>query len=462
MKQRLWEVYAANVPVREHVGEALNGLNGSTPDSIDELDALIQQQAYRIAFWKVATERINYRRFFDVSDLIGMRVEQREVFEASHRLIFELVNSGKAEGLRIDHIDGLAEPLEYQQRLPVENLYVVAEKILEPHEELPDKWPIHGTSGYDFLGRVNSAFVEPDGLQKLTVHYNSIQGSHATFEDIAYERRLHAIETLFSGEMQDVGAHLAWLAEEDRTARDMSVRDISRAVLEVTACMPVYRTYTNSFDVTSADREHIAEACRRARVRNPKIHPEVYDFLERVLTLRFKRWMPESSRMNWLRFVRRWQQLSGPIMAKGVEDSAMYVHNRLISMNEVGGSPEPVSAGELHGFFEKRRRRWPCTMNASSTHDTKRSEDVRARINVLSEIPDEWMRLTTRWSRWLADRRNGVDANEEYFLFQTLVGAWPLNCARSRTVSCAHEGVCHQGQSRGPHIYQLAKSRFRA
>lgn len=426
LKQRLWQVYTAFAFVREHVDSVVKHLNARTVDGIDRLDELIQHQAYRIAFWKVATERINYKRFFDVSDLIGMRVEQPEVFEAGHRLIFELVRSGKAEGLRIDHIDGLAEPLEYQQRLPVKNLYVVAEKILERKEDLPDNWTIHGTSGYDFLGQVNSALVEPTGLQKLTEHYHSIQGSAATFEDISYQRRLHVIETLFSGEMQDVGAHLAWLAEEDRNARDMSLRDISQAVLELTACMPVYRTYTNSFDVSEADRAHIAEACRCARVRNPKVHPEVYDFLERVLSLRFKRWMPEPSRNNWLRFVRRWQQLSGPIMAKGVEDSAMYVYNRLISMNEVGGSTEAVSAQELHSFFERRRRRWSCTMNATSTHDTKRSEDVRARISVLSEIPEEWIRLTSRWSRWLADRRNGVDANEEYFLFQTLVGAWPL------------------------------------
>ena len=429
LKERLWRLRDRERTVLEHIESALERLNTLASDNIDALDELIQEQAYRIAFWKVATERINYRRFFDVSDLIGMRVEETEVFDASHRLILELVRSGKADALRIDHIDGLAEPLEYQHRLPVKNVYVAAEKILEQSEQLPESWPIEGTSGYDFLGQVNSAFVEPTGLQRLTTHYDRIQGSGAKFDDITYQRRLHAIETLFSGEMQDVGAHLAWLAEEDRNARDMSLRDISQAILEVTACMPVYRTYTNSFDVSETDRAHVAEACNRARVRNPKVHPQVYDFLERVLSLRFKRWMPESSRMDWLRFVRRWQQISGPIMAKGVEDSAMYVYNRLISMNEVGGCPEPVTSDDLHSFFDRRNRRWRHTMNASSTHDTKRSEDVRARINVLSEIPDEWIRLTSRWSRWLADRRVGLDANEEYFLFQTLIGAWPLHAS---------------------------------
>lgn len=427
LKQRLWDLSRRDDEVRQHLDRRIEHFNAQTSEGIDALDDLIQQQAYRLAFWKVATERINYRRFFDVSDLIGMRVELPEVFEAGHRLVLELVRSGKAEGLRIDHIDGLAEPLEYQQRLATDNLYVVAEKILERSEELPDNWPVQGTSGYDFLGMMNSAFVEPHGLEQLSKHYETIQQSRSTFDDIAYQRRLHAIETMFSGEMQDVGAHLVWLAEEDRNARDMSRRDIFRAILEVTACMPVYRTYTNSFEVSASDRDHIAEACRRARAVNPKIHPDVYDFLERVLSLRFKRWMPESSRMDWLVFVRRWQQLSGPIMAKGVEDSAMYVYNRLISMNEVGGTSEAVSPEELHAFFGRRRERWPHTMNATSTHDTKRSEDVRARINVLSEIPNEWTRLTTRWSRWMGERRVGVDANEEYFLFQTLVGAWPLN-----------------------------------
>src|SRR4029079_16015035 len=218
----------------------------------------------------------------------------------------------------------------------------------------------------------------------------------------------------------------AQLAEEDRNARDLSPRDITQAITEVTACMAVYRTYIDSLEVRAADFAYIRAACENARRRNPHIDTLVYDFVERVLTLRFKRWMTQASQTAWLTFVMRWQQLSGPIMAKGVEDSAMYVYNPLISLNEVGGCPETRSSDQFHSFLARRRSQWPNTMNTTSTHDTKRSGDVRARINVLSEVPDQWLRNTTRWSRWLDDKRGEVSRNEEYFLFQTLIGAWPL------------------------------------
>jgi (1->4)-alpha-D-glucan 1-alpha-D-glucosylmutase len=425
IKQRLWALVQAHDSIREHVQHNIDAL------TLDELDDMIQEQAYRIAFWKVATERINYRRFFDVSDLIGMRVEDPAVFEAGHRLVLELVRSGKVDGLRVDHIDGLADPLEYQKQLTRENVYIVAEKILTGDEELPSDWPIQGTTGYDFLGQMNSLFVEPAGLDRLSTQYESIAGSTKGFEDIAYERKSRIIEALFSGEMQDLGAHLALLAEEDRNARDLSPRDMTQAIIEVTACMPVYRTYIDSFEAREVDCAYVHAACADARRRNPRVDALVYDFVERVLTLRFKRWMCDKSRTEWLLFVKKWQQLSGPIMAKGVEDSTMYVYNRLISMNDVGGLHEARSPEQIHTFLARRQAAWPHTMNATSTHDTKRSEDVRARINVLSEIPDQWIRNTTRWSRWLAEKRGEVDRNEEYFLFQTLIGAWPLHAAQT-------------------------------
>jgi (1->4)-alpha-D-glucan 1-alpha-D-glucosylmutase len=421
IKERLWALVQAHESIREHVRHNLDAL------TLDELDEIIQEQAYRIAFWKVATERINYRRFFDVSDLIGMRVEDPAVFEAGHRLVLELVRSGKVDGLRIDHIDGLADPLAYQKQLAREDVYIIAEKILTGDEELPSEWTIQGTTGYDFLGQLNSLFVEPTGLDRLTAHYRNVTGSTQGFEDVAYERKSRIIASLFSGEMQDLGAHLALLAEEDRNARDLSPRDMTQAIIEVTACMPVYRTYIDSLEVREVDCAYVRAACDEARRRNPHVDALVYDFVERVLTLRFKRWMAEASRTAWLLFVKKWQQLSGPIMAKGVEDSTMYVYNRLVSMNEVGGLHEPRSTEQFHTFLGRRQATWPRTMNATSTHDTKRSEDVRARINVLSEIPDQWIRNATRWSRWLRDKRGEVDANEEYFLFQTLIGAWPLH-----------------------------------
>ncbi|HYI95283.1 MAG TPA: malto-oligosyltrehalose synthase [Bryobacteraceae bacterium] len=421
LKLKLHNLVLEYSQLREHIDRRLIEFN----ESVELLDTLIQKQPYRIAFWRVATERINYRRFFDISDLIGMRVEDPAVFEAGHKLVLELVSSGKADGFRIDHIDGLADPLGYQRRLPTD-VYVVVEKILVGDEKLPDEWPVQGTTGYDFLGHLNSLFVEPSGLEKLDHLCRTITGSDESFEDVAYERKTRVIGMLFSGEMQDLGAHLAVLAEADRNARDLSTRDITKTIIEVTACMGVYRTYIDSLEPNERDIARILEASEKARRRNPAIDPQVFDFVERVLTLRFKKWMTEQARINWLEFTRRWQQLSGPIMAKGVEDSAMYVYNRLISMNDVGGLHTPVSAEQMHGFLSQRQLRWPHTMNATSTHDTKRSEDVRARINVLSEIPGEWARSVVRWSRWLADRRLDVDLNEEYFLFQTLLGAWPL------------------------------------
>lgn len=422
LKQRLSALRNEYADVRKHIDQNLETIN----QSVDQLDTLIQDQLYRIAYWKVATERINYRRFFDVADLIGMKVEDPVVFEAGHKLVLELVRSGKVDGLRIDHIDGLADPLGYLKRLP-RSIYVTVEKILAENEELPEQWPVQGTTGYDFLGSVNAFFVEPNGLEALDKHYRFLTGYEKDFEDVAYERKLQIISSLFSGETQDLGAHLASLAEADRNARDLSTRDITHAIITITASLSVYRTYIDSLEVTERDRSHIATACARARLRNPSIDPLVFDFAERVLTLKFKRWMTEAARLEWLQFVRRWQQLSGPIMAKGVEDSAMYVFTRLLSMNDVGGLQNPVSTEDLHHFFARRQADWPHTMNATSTHDTKRSEDVRARLNVLSEIPDTWIRLTSRWSRWLADKRASIDSNEEYFLFQTLVGAWPLN-----------------------------------
>lgn len=427
LKDRLWQLAGSDAQVRGYIHRRLQEWNAGQPDDLDRLDELIEEQAYRIAFWKVATERMSYRRFFDVSELIGVRAEDPAVFDAGHKLILELVRTGKVDGLRIDHIDGLAEPLSYQQRLAGEKVYVLAEKILAEGEELPDEWPIQGTSGYDFLGMVSSSFVEPAGFAMLHAYYEKLTGSEEPFADVAYRRKGLIISTLFSGELQDLGASLASLAEKDRNARDLSLRDLTQAIVEVTASMPVYRTYTASLAVSERDARYVLQACEAARERNSSIDPLVYDFVERVLTLRFKRWMTEEDQRAWLRFVMQWQQISGPIMAKGVEDSTMYVYNALISMNDVGGIEEPVSAEALHAFFARRRDRWPHTMNATSTHDTKRSEDVRARISVLPEMASEWTRNTARWSKWLTEQRGSIDLNEEYFLFQTLLGAWPLN-----------------------------------
>jgi (1->4)-alpha-D-glucan 1-alpha-D-glucosylmutase len=428
IKRHLDSLYQREPTVAAHVNENVRAINGTPgdPASFDRLHELLQQQAYRLAFWQVATDKINYRRFFDVADLIGVRIEDPKVFRASHALVLRLVKEGKIDGLRIDHIDGLADPKGYIDRLPLEKTYVIAEKILVGDERLPEEWNLDGTTGYDFLGHINSLFVDPAGLDELGAFYSAHTGITESLEDIEYRRKLLITNTLFAGEMADLSANLQGLAEHDRYARDLSPRDLARGLQEVTACMPVYRSYTRGYAIAERDRPYLQIACDEARRRNPQIDRYAYDFISRVLQLRFRTGMTGLSKAHWLRFVRRWQQLSGPIMAKGVEDSTFYVYNRLVSLNEVGGLPRAVSPAELHAFFSERQQRMPDTMNATSTHDTKRSEDVRARLNVLSEIPREWSRSVARWSRWLADKRQSVDLNEAYFYLQNLLGAWPL------------------------------------
>ncbi|HYP13111.1 MAG TPA: malto-oligosyltrehalose synthase, partial [Bryobacteraceae bacterium] len=427
LKRRLWDLYSTSDDVRTQVdrGVALFAGTPGDPGSFDRLDDLLQQQAYRLAFWRVATEKINYRRFFDVTDLIGIRVEDSSVFQATHKFVLELVASGQIEGLRVDHIDGLADPQEYLERLP--EVYLLVEKILVGEERLPTSWRCHGTSGYDFLGYSNALFVEPTGLDEIVRQYASQTGVTQALKDVEYQRKLLIIDTLFPGEMEDLGARLGWLAEQDRHARDFNPSDLSQALRQVTACLAVYRTYTRSLTIEQRDAPYIESACEEASRRQPNINPLVYDFIRRVLELRFRRGMDADGQSAWLDLVRRWQQLSGPIMAKGVEDSTFYVHNPLVSLNEVGGLHEPVSPARMHEFLADRQEHWPHTMNASSTHDTKRSEDVRARINVLTEFAPEWNRLVSRWSRWLQPHRESVDKNEEWMLFQNLLGAWPLN-----------------------------------
>jgi (1->4)-alpha-D-glucan 1-alpha-D-glucosylmutase len=422
VKNRIAQLAESLPEFRAHVERRIEEINAD----VDSLHAILEGQAYRLAYWMVARDRINYRRFFDVSDLIGIRVEKPEVLEATHELIFELLRDGKIDGLRIDHIDGLNDPLGYLERLP-RDVYTVVEKILVGTEQLPDNWPIQGTSGYDFLGYANSLYVSDEGWKRLDWLYREVIGFTESREDVEYDRKRLALRQLFPGELADLGSGLALLAEDDRYARDLSPRDITRALREITANLEVYRTYTRDISVSEVDREHITHASNEAMQRvGGAIDPQCFEFVGRVLTLRFRPGMTDADKDEWVRFVRRWQQLSGPVMAKGVEDSTFYVYNRLVSLNEVGGIPRPVGTREMHEFLADRARRWPAAMNSSSTHDTKRSEDVRSRIHVLSELSEEWIRAVTRWRRMMRDRKGSVDDNEEYFIYQNLIGAWPL------------------------------------
>ncbi|HEX8251787.1 MAG TPA: malto-oligosyltrehalose synthase [Thermoanaerobaculia bacterium] len=438
LKDTLWRVREQSQTFRNEVEKVVERFNSD----FDLLDKLIDAQAYRLAYWRIASETINYRRFFDVTDLVGVRVENPEVFETRNDLILKLIAEGKITGVRIDHIDGLYEPVNYLTKLQVrlgepateeaEQFYVVVEKILEHGEELPENFRCAGTTGYDFLDTANAVFVDPAGLGALTEFYHQYTGFSAPYEDVVYERKKQAIEQLFYGEMRALGSHLAALAVADRNARDFSPSELSTALLEVTACMPVYRTYVREASVSEIDRGYIEHAVAEARKRAKQVDVRLFNFVDRVLLLDVPKYI-STERDKWLEFVMRWQQFTGRVMAKGVEDTAFYNYNRLISLNEVGGEPgrgsdfDPVA--DLHERNERIARSWPNTMNATSTHDTKRAEDVRARISVLSEIPEQWQREVRKWTRANESlKRDGApDANEELLIYQTLVGMWPLD-----------------------------------
>jgi (1->4)-alpha-D-glucan 1-alpha-D-glucosylmutase len=406
------------------------------------MSALLAQQHYELAYWRDGVQRLNYRRFFDISDLIGVRVEDPAAFQAMHELIVRLAREGKVTGLRVDHIDGLRDPLGYLRRLQEalarngSRLYVLVEKILLGDEILPEEWPTSGTTGYEYANLVNDLFIDARGLERLDVTYRRFAHSQAGFSQVVYEQKKKVMQELFAGEMRDLGRRLARLAEEEQGGGRKG-EEHTQALMEVSACLPVYRTYTRSFDMSADDRAYIEGAVKEASRRHPALNAHALDFVRRVLLLDLPPSILPRERQRWLDFVMRWQQFTGPVTAKGLEDTALYNYPRLVSLNEVGGDPggarvsHAVERFHRHNAETLARRRH--TLNATSTHDTKRSEDVRARINVLSEMPVTWARRLNRWSRLnkgkkpFVNGRSVPDPNEEILLYQTLVGAWPLD-----------------------------------
>ncbi len=437
IKALLWELYSGDEQVKMYIDETLkiyNGIKGK-PESFDLLDKLLSDQYFRLAFWKVANEEINYRRFFNISSLISLKIENEEVFNRIHSLIFKLIKEDKIDGLRIDHIDGLYDPEEYLRRVRerIDGRYLVVEKILERDEKLPASWPVEGTTGYEFLNFVNGIFCKTSNENKFSRIYTHFTRSAVSFDEMVVDKKRLIINTRMAGELERLSLIVEDIAKQDRHGADITLNGIKSALEEILVHFPIYRTYVNGTKISKNETDYIEKTIGELKYNNPRIEYEI-GYIGRMLTLRHQN-MSEELYQKSVYFIMKFQQLSGPLMAKGFEDTALYVYNRLISLNEVGGNPSFFGFGlrEFHKKIRQRGIKWAYSLNTTSTHDTKRGEDVRARINVLSEIPDEWNSRIRKWHNMNLkykkeyNGRSLPDKNDEYFLYQTLVGALPFD-----------------------------------
>ena len=450
VKRRLNRLVRESPLIAGFLEENVRIFNGSKqePKSFDLLDRLLNDQAYRLAYWRVASEEINYRRFFDINELAAVRMENPSVFREAHGLVLRLLKEGAVTGLRIDHVDGLYDPGGYlrslqswaREELPEAKdsdrpLYLVAEKILSKGETLPESWPVDGTTGYEFLNAVNALFVDSANDWAFDELYSKFIRHDITFEDLAYEKKKLIMAASMASEINTLGHFLNRFSERDRRSRDFTLNSLIHAIREIIACFPVYRTYIgpDTDQVANRDREYIRLAVTRATRRNPAMSRLVFDFIQDILLNRAEDRL-RLDREERLTFLRKFQQTTSPVTAKGIEDTALYIYNRLLSLNEVGGEPERfgIPVPSFHERMRDRQARWPYALSTTSTHDTKRGEDVRARLNVLSEIPGEWKKRLGQWSKLNKKFKPEVeghlvpDRNEEYFLYQTLIGAWPF------------------------------------
>jgi (1->4)-alpha-D-glucan 1-alpha-D-glucosylmutase len=482
IKKRLYKLHKESRAIRVFIDENVRIFNGTRkePHSFDLLDDLLGKQVWRLSLWSVAAEEINYRRFFDISSLAAVRMEDPVVFQKTHELVLKLIGEGKVTGLRVDHPDGLHDPSEYFHRLqracflrlrlaqaqslrgkktdtPVEAspepdllrqydekiasdpqfkpFYVVGEKILSRDEKLPENWPIFSTVGYDFLNSLNGIFVDTTKGLVFDKIYERFIRSKMDYQELVYEKKRLIMIVSMSGEINTLAQHLNRLSEKNRHTRDFTLNDLRTTITEVIACFPVYRTYVTHSAVPERDRRYVEQTVSKAKRKNPSLSESTFDFLKNVLVLNYPDDLGKTDKIAWIDFVMRFQQVTGPVMAKGLEDTVFYVYNRLVSLNEVGGNPggfgAPLEA--FHGQNVETAKSRPYSLLTTSTHDTKRSEDVRARINVLSEIPGEWQRCLSKWSRLNRKKKLVVHGrmvphrNDEYLLYQTLLGVWPVN-----------------------------------
>lgn len=455
-RRRLAAVVSQTSEIRDALAATLNEFNGrrGEPASFDRLEAFLDQQPYRLCYWRVATDEINYRRFFDVDEMAAIRVEDPEVFPAVHAKVLDFLKRGWVTGLRIDHADGLLDPLKYlenlrdsavgvetkgangEQPLAAAPPYMVVEKILGHNESLPRDWPVQGTTGYGFLNLLNGLFVDRAGLARLRESYLRFTGQTDTFAQVLFDSKRTILATSLSSELYVLSSQLTRIAAQHRWSRDFTRPSLHRALRDVVASFQVYRTYIRPGvdEVRPEDRRRILEAVRAARRRNPAMSPSFFDFIASVLLLDDPPGLSPEHRTQRRDFVLKFQQVTSPIAAKGLEDTAFYRFYPLASLNEVGGDPLAPTVGpdQFHRRILDRQSNWPDDMSATGTHDTKRGEDFRARLNVLSETPEAWDAAVRRWHELNAPHRKESDgaavpdANEEHFIYQTLVGTWPV------------------------------------
>lgn len=500
VKRRLDRLCIDEPRVAQFIANNVTIFNGhrGEPASFDLLDALLQDQPYRLSYWRVAADEINYRRFFDVNQLAAVCMERPDVFDKAHELLLRMLDDGQIDGMRIDHADGLFDPTAYLWQLqerrflqrcrrvlaemtanagasgaaadstpqwdevepslrnffaavrtegrtdPVARpLYLIVEKILEGSEKLPDDWPIHGTSGYEFLSQLNLLFVDHDNAKAFDSLYAKFIGERINYSDLVCRSKKLIMKVSMSSELNVLGHRLDRISERRRASRDFTRIGLTDALREVVSCFPVYRTYTTAAGLLDRDRRYVEQAVARAKRQNPAMSHAVFDFIREVLLLTDFNTLSDDERRERLEFIGRFQQFTGPMMAKSVEDTSFYIYNRLVSLNEVGGDPAHFgdSAATFHRLNQERQTARPFAMLATSTHDTKRSEDARARINVLSEFPREWKEHLALWTRWNKRKKTKVDGdfapsrNDEYLLYQTLLGTWPFEAPRGEALA---------------------------
>ena len=432
----------------EAIAAALRAFAGrpDDPSSFEPLHRLLEVQNYRIAYWRVAAEEINYRRFFNINDLAALRMELPALFEHTHRMVFRMIAEGDLQGLRIDHIDGLFDPRSYCERLQRCSpgpLYVLVEKILAPYEMLPD-WPVAGTTGYDFVNQVLALFVDPAGEQAITRLYRRFTGREENFDEVLYASKMRIMRVNLASEINVLASEFHRLSMREWRTRDFTLNGMRAAIEEVIAAFPVYRTYVTAAGAGNDDRRYINWALAQAKKHWRGADVSILDFIDGILTTDAAATRSSDAAEEVRRVAMHFQQVTGPVMAKAAEDTAFYRYARLLALNEVGGDPRRfgTSAAAFHRLTRERARLWPRTMVTTATHDTKRGEDGRIRIALLSEMPREWGRRLAQWTRLNRSRRWEIDGetvpsrNVEYQFYQSLLGAWPPDCRRTIRTAC--------------------------